>query len=482
MSMELLVHVDFKGLPLAPAYLCARLAELRAAGATGVLLEWEDMLPWSGALRALARPGGAAYSAAEVEQVLACAAVLGLEVVPLVQTLGHLEFALQDGRGFAHLREDSADFGTICPVHEGTAPLLQRMLAQVLAAHPACARVHIGCDEPASLGASALTAAAVAAAPPAGGTAALLVSHVARVAAAARTLGRQRQPQPPPQPPRAELSVLMWHDAAVGMSPACLQRLLSVPGLELVVWDYGPALSDVTRAFVPRLRAAGARFHTATAFKGGDACDALVPCAAARDANQSAWRELLLPPLPPPPPPLGSPLAGRPLGEGCPAAAREAAGAVVLTGWSRFGHLLPLTESWPAGMPSLLRAMAVWTGGGAAAADEAVCGWRERDAAGAAAHDAAVALEALAVDVTAFAEDFRTHVPPATARRPAPAYLKAARVRRAALGARLAACGSACEASVGGGAIFRCDEDEWLAAKLGAVESTLERSLLALSE
>jgi hexosaminidase len=461
--MELLVHVDFKGLPLAPAYLCARFAELRAAGATGVLLEWEDMLPWSGALRTLARPGGGAYSAAEVEQVLACAAALGLEVVPLVQTLGHLEFALKDGRGFAHLREDSGDFGTICPVCEGTASLLQGMLAQVLAAHPTCARVHIGCDEPASLGASALTAVAVATA---GGEAELLVEHITRVAAMARALGRQRQRQPQPC---EELSVLMWHDAAVGMPPACLQRLLAVPGLELVVWDYGPALSEAVRAFVPRLRAAGARFHTATAFKGADACDALVPRAIARDDNQSAWRELLLlqPPPPPPPPP----------GEGRPAAGT--AGAVVLTGWSRFGHLLPLTESWPAGMPSLLRALAVWTGGGAAAAHEAVRGWRANDAAGAAVYDAAVALEALAADATAFAEDFRTHVPPATARRPAPAYLETARVRRGALGARLAACGSACEASVGGGAIFRCDSDEWLAAKLGAVEAPLERAVLS---
>ena len=56
MVMRVIVHIDLKGLPLAPEYLCARFAELRAAGATGILLEWEDMMPWSGELSVLACP------------------------------------------------------------------------------------------------------------------------------------------------------------------------------------------------------------------------------------------------------------------------------------------------------------------------------------------------------------------------------------------------------------------------------------------
>ena len=86
--MQVWVHVDFKGLPVTPEYLSARFSDFRAVGATHVLLEWEDMLPYSGELACMARSN--AFSVAEVESVLV-AKSLGLVVVPL-QTLGHLEF------------------------------------------------------------------------------------------------------------------------------------------------------------------------------------------------------------------------------------------------------------------------------------------------------------------------------------------------------------------------------------------------------
>ena len=140
-----IVHLDFKGLPLTPHSLCARLQTLRDAGATALLLEWEDMLPFSDELADCASPH--AYSAAEVAQVVQRAESLGLEVIPLVQTLGHLEFALKQERR-ADLREDPHDFGTLCPASETAAALVESLLTQVLALHPNATRVHIGCDEP----------------------------------------------------------------------------------------------------------------------------------------------------------------------------------------------------------------------------------------------------------------------------------------------------------------------------------------------
>ena len=68
---DILVHVDFKGLPLAPAKLCEHLSIISELGATGVILEWEDMLPFHGELTALRAPH--AYAAGDVAKVMATA-------------------------------------------------------------------------------------------------------------------------------------------------------------------------------------------------------------------------------------------------------------------------------------------------------------------------------------------------------------------------------------------------------------------------
>ena len=144
MTLEAIVHIDFKGLPLAPGFLLDRLRELRDAGAAGVLLEWEDMLPLSGVLADYPSPH--AYTAEEVQQIVDGAIGIGLEVIPLVQTLGHVEFLLKH-EGCAALREDELDFGTLCPSHAEATALVVEVLQQVLALHPKAKRVHIGCDE-----------------------------------------------------------------------------------------------------------------------------------------------------------------------------------------------------------------------------------------------------------------------------------------------------------------------------------------------
>ena len=353
-----IVHIDFKGLPLTPQSLCARLQTLRDAGATALLLEWEDMLPFSGELADCASPH--AFSAAEVAQVVQRAEALGLEVIPLVQTLGHLEFALKHARR-AELREDPHDFGTLCPASTIAAALVQSLLTQVLALHPNATRVHIGCDEP-QLGTHALTTAAAAEDPD--GLSGVLVRHVTCTVGVAKALGR---------------TCLMWHDAAAGMGERCLARLLAA-GPQLVVWDYRAALqaSDAAPAFATRLLKLHAEGRSpppllATAYKGGDACDGVLPDEEARRGNQLAWRAWA----------AGAAAAGGGGGGG-----GEVAG-VVLTGWSRFGHLMPLTEPLAAGMPSLLGALASWSyplnirsshlpgGGGAAAAEEAAAEAKE---------------------------------------------------------------------------------------------------------
>ena len=91
--MDVLVHFDFKGLPPAVDLCCVRLSEMKRMGATGVVFEWEDTFPYSGKLAHLSSKH--AYSSSDVSRIISTANDLGLEVVPLVQTLGHAEYILE---------------------------------------------------------------------------------------------------------------------------------------------------------------------------------------------------------------------------------------------------------------------------------------------------------------------------------------------------------------------------------------------------
>ncbi len=99
------VHLDLKGAPPRISYLRRLLPVVRAAGATSLLVEYEDMFPYSGRLANASAENH--YTEGEVEQLLDAAAEAGLEVIPLVQTLGHLEHVLKLEE-FAHLREDQS--------------------------------------------------------------------------------------------------------------------------------------------------------------------------------------------------------------------------------------------------------------------------------------------------------------------------------------------------------------------------------------
>jgi len=61
---ELLVHLDMKGAPPPCAYMVALMPHFAAWGATGLLIEWEDMLPFEGPLEVIRHPE--AYTQDEV--------------------------------------------------------------------------------------------------------------------------------------------------------------------------------------------------------------------------------------------------------------------------------------------------------------------------------------------------------------------------------------------------------------------------------
>ncbi|XP_039275799.1 hexosaminidase D-like [Nilaparvata lugens] len=77
---------------------------------------------------------------------------LGMEAIPLVQTFGHLEFALKLPE-FRHLRELDAFPQEVCPSQPAAHALVREMVRQVMALHRTSRYLHIGCDEVFHLGA-----------------------------------------------------------------------------------------------------------------------------------------------------------------------------------------------------------------------------------------------------------------------------------------------------------------------------------------
>ena len=111
-----IIHLDLKGAPYKVAinfsfphselqveFFTELFYFFKRIRATGILLEWEDMFPYTGKL-AEAKHGDA-YSMEDVETILNEAKRHKLEIIPLVQTFGHLEWILKLDK-FAHLRED----------------------------------------------------------------------------------------------------------------------------------------------------------------------------------------------------------------------------------------------------------------------------------------------------------------------------------------------------------------------------------------
>ena len=145
------VHLDLKGAPPKIGYFKEFFPLIRRFGANGLLMEYEDMFPYSGKLKRIA--AGNAYTKSEIETIISLAHSNDLQIIPLIQTFGHMEYVLKY-REFAHMREVSEYPMAINPNLKESLELIQNMANQVLALHKNASWIHIGCDEVYHLGLS----------------------------------------------------------------------------------------------------------------------------------------------------------------------------------------------------------------------------------------------------------------------------------------------------------------------------------------
>ncbi len=137
-------HLDLKGLKPKPAYLMELPGRLANFKINAVLLELEDYFQFKKhpSISHRSAPGPKFWQNFRKE-----ANAHNIEIIPLLQTWGHLQYILRIPR-YLHLAEaQTGMIGEICPLHPETWPLLRDMLDEICDAFPDSRYFHIGLDE-----------------------------------------------------------------------------------------------------------------------------------------------------------------------------------------------------------------------------------------------------------------------------------------------------------------------------------------------
>lgn len=137
------IHLDLKYTMPRKGYLLEWVKRLPELGINAILLEYEDKFPFE--KYPFIRAEGH-FTPDELREFLAAARQSGVQVIPLVQTLSHLEFALAHDE-LADLREGPDIPTQICPSKPEAVSFVKDLLSEVLAYHDEDEIFHIGADE-----------------------------------------------------------------------------------------------------------------------------------------------------------------------------------------------------------------------------------------------------------------------------------------------------------------------------------------------
>jgi hexosaminidase len=121
---------------------------LSEAGINTLVMEWEGTFPFE---KHPLIPNRYAYTKDEIRSFISYCGTLGIDVIPLQQSFGHVEYILRHER-YKDLREDQKDYSQVCPLQEeGNKKLFTDLFTELAAMHPS-KYFHIGGDETYLLG------------------------------------------------------------------------------------------------------------------------------------------------------------------------------------------------------------------------------------------------------------------------------------------------------------------------------------------
>ena len=122
--------------------------ELAGFGINTLVMEWEASYPYE---KHATISNKYAYTRKQVKDFVSYCDSLGIEVIPLQQCFGHVEYILRHDR-YSDLRESNKDISQVCPLKvEGDRELFTDLFADMASLHPS-KYIHIGGDETRLLG------------------------------------------------------------------------------------------------------------------------------------------------------------------------------------------------------------------------------------------------------------------------------------------------------------------------------------------
>lgn len=138
------VHLDLKGVAFRPSYIPRLLDDLAAQGVNTVMIEYEDLFPFDGVK--IARDNSVTWSRRTLDGFVEGAQRRGLQVIPKMQCLGHLEYVFRWNR-YRRFALDRAYPSTLDIRNPRACALIFSMLRQIIEAHPHSRLIHVGMDE-----------------------------------------------------------------------------------------------------------------------------------------------------------------------------------------------------------------------------------------------------------------------------------------------------------------------------------------------
>jgi hexosaminidase len=264
------VHLDLKGVPPTPSRLLQLPRIYAAAGYNAILVEWEDMFCWSVDERFR---NETAYSPEDIQKFVLSAQDNGLEIIPLVQCLGHMETPLSIN-DYAHLREVPYRSDVLNPLAAGARELVEKMIEDILSHIGNIRYFHIGGDEAWSFGTNPQTQAYIAEY----GKGRLYLNHIEPILN--KLNGRGIRP-------------ILWHDMMCEWDDAALRDIGKKA--DLMVWCYGEPHMKMPQVhqskILERFGNSGITMWGATAYKGADYENFDLPVIERRQENALDWAE-----------------------------------------------------------------------------------------------------------------------------------------------------------------------------------------------
>lgn len=141
-------HLDLRIQVMPMPALKAFAKKLSDEGMNTLIMEWEGTYPFE---KHPLIPNRYAYTKAEIVDFIKYCNGLGIDVIPLQQSFGHVEYILRNEK-YKELREDQKDYSQVCPLQTTQDSLLFSDLYKELASTHTSKYIHIGGDETYLLG------------------------------------------------------------------------------------------------------------------------------------------------------------------------------------------------------------------------------------------------------------------------------------------------------------------------------------------